>query len=256
MTAENLLVAIREGALEIEINRPEKRNALSRPVLEGIGRIFRNHAGDEGLRLAILKGAGERSFAAGGDLSDLASVKGADAAETMAREAKDALAAIREFPLPVVAGLNGDALGGGAELAVACDMRVAAAHARIGFIQGRLAISSAWGGGVDLMRLVGSARGLRLLARSELVPALEAQALGLVDAVATDEQSLDEAIAEFVAPMRAQAPQVMRAFKALAIELRCNGRSALDEIETRHFGQVWAHPDHDRAVTQLLNRKR
>lgn len=256
MTAENLLVTMRDGLLEVEINRPEKRNALSRSVLAELQTIFRDHADIGALRLAVLKGAGDRSFAAGGDLADLASVKGADAAETMAREAKEALAAIRGFPVPVVAGLNGDALGGGAELAMACDMRVSANHARIGFIQGRLAISSAWGGGVDLMRLAGPALGLRLLTRSELVPAAEAQGMGLIDAVAEDGQSLDEAIAGFIAPMQKQAPQVMRAFKALAIELRCNGRQVLDDIETRHFGQVWAHPDHDQAVTQLLNRKR
>jgi enoyl-CoA hydratase len=256
MNAEGLQIRVADGVLEVLIDRPEKRNALSRPLLAALRDVFTEHAANAELRFAILKGAGDRSFAAGGDLKDLDSVKGADAAARMARDAKAALGAIRSFPVPVVAGLNGDALGGGAELSVACDMRVAAAHVRVGFIQGRLALSSAWGGGVDLFRLVGSARALRLLARSELMAAAEAARIGLVDAVATEGQTLDDALSDFVAPMRAQAPQVMRAFKALAVELRCNRRHELDEIETTHFAEVWAHPDHDLAVAQLLSGKR
>lgn len=256
MSAEGLQVRIEGGVLEVMLDRPEKRNALSRPLLSALREVFTEQASNDDLRFAILKGAGDRSFAAGGDLRDLESVRGAAAAERMARDAKAALAAVRAFPVPVVAGLNGDALGGGAELAMACDMRVAAAHVRVGFIQGRLALASAWGGGVDLFRLVGSARALRLLARCELVPGEEAARIGLVDAVAVEGQVLDDAMSEFVKPMRGQAPQVMRAFKALALEVRCSGRHELDEVETRHFAHVWAHPDHDNAVAQLLSGKR
>ena len=84
------------------------------------------------------------------------------------------LDSIRRFPVPVVAALNGDALGGGAELAVACDMRVAATHARIGFVQGRLAITTGWGGGIDLAAIVGPSRALALLCRSDLLTSAEA----------------------------------------------------------------------------------
>lgn len=250
------LVATVDGpVLRVTINRAEKRNALSRKLLAALGEAFTSRKTDETLALAVLTGAGDKSFAAGGDLRDLQAVRGADAAEEMARGAKAALAAIRSFPVPVVAALNGDALGGGAELAVACDMRVSASHVRIGFIQGRLAISSAWGGGVDLMRLLGTARGLRLLARSEMLAAEDARDLGLFDAVAAPDQSLDEALEAFIAPMRGQAPQVMRAFKALAIELRCRDRETLDATETAQFGRTWAHPDHDAAVERLLSRR-
>ena len=103
-------------------------------TLDAIAAAFDGAASDEDLRLAVLTGAGEKSFAAGGDLKELASVKGEEAAIRMATHAKAALATVRNFPLPVVAALNGDALGGGAELAMACDMRIAASHARIGFM--------------------------------------------------------------------------------------------------------------------------
>ena len=159
----NVRVETRDAVMTVTIERPEKRNALSRAVLAELAAAFTDGARDESLKAAVVTGAGDISFAAGGDLRDLEQVRTLKDAAAMAEGAKQAFETIRRFPVPVVAALNGDALGGGAELAVACDFRVFAHHARIGFVQGRLNISTAWGGGVDLMRLVGPAIGLRLL---------------------------------------------------------------------------------------------
>ena len=246
----------RDGVLRICINRHEKRNALSMATLDAIAAAFDGAASDEDLRLAVLTGAGEKSFAAGGDLKELASVKGEEAAIRMATHAKAALATVRNFPLPVVAALNGDALGGGAELAMACDMRIAASHARIGFIQGKLGITSAWGGGVDLMRLIGPARALQMMTRIEVLAPADARAMGLYNAVADAGMSLEDALEAFIAPMRGQSPHVMRSFKAMALHLRQNNREEMDRLETRNFGVAWAHPDDDRAVERLLNKTR
>ncbi len=173
----------------------------------------------------------------------------------MANDAKSAFQAIRDFPVPVIAALNGDALGGGAELAVACDMRVAAAHVRIGFIQGRLNVSTAWGGGHDLIRLLGPAKALRLLSRSELLDARTAHAAGLVDCVAEDGESLDAAVERFSGPIVSQAPQVLRAFKALTREAKNAGRDTLDRLETERFAGTWVHDDHWTAADRLLAKK-
>lgn len=244
------------GVLHVCINRPEKRNALSMATLEAIAAAFDKAAQDTDLRVAVLTGEGDKSFAAGGDLTELASVKGEVAAVAMATHAKRALNAVRRFPLPVVAALNGDALGGGAELAMACDMRVAASHARIGYIQGKLGITSAWGGGVDLMRLAGTSAALQLMTRMEVLAPSQAAALGLYNAVAEDGVSLARALETFIAPMLGQSPHVMRSFKAMALHLRQTDRDALDQLETRNFGRAWAHPDHDRAVDRLLGKAR
>lgn len=252
----HVLITRQDDVLHVCINRPDKRNALSMATLDAVAAAFDGAAKDPDLRLAVLTGAGDKSFAAGGDLSELASVKGAQAAVAMATRAKAALTAVRNFPLPVVAALNGDALGGGAELAMACDMRVSASHARIGFIQGKLGITSAWGGGVDLMRLVGTSVALQMMTRMEIVAPSRAFALGLYNAVADGDTSLDMALAAFISPMRAQSPHVVRAFKAMALHLKANDREAMDQLETRNFGLAWAHPDHDRAVERLSNRKR
>lgn len=250
-----LKTAVDDGVLRVVIDRAEKRNALSRAVLAEIGAAFSRHAADRDLRFAVLSGAGDKSFAAGGDLKDLQAVRGAEAAADMARAAKAALMTIRRFPVPVVAALNGAALGGGAELAMACDMRVAVRHATIGFIQGRLAISTAWGGGVDLVRLLGPARALELLCRAEVLEAPRAEALGLVNLCGEEGEDAEALVDRFTAPMVRQAPQVMRAFKALSRTAHNAARAAEDDLETEHFAGTWAHPDHDAAVERLFARR-
>lgn len=245
-----------DGVLHVRINRPEKRNALSMATLDAIAAAFDSAVSDTDLRVAVLTGTGDKSFAAGGDLSELALVKGEQAAVAMAEHAKMALNSVRNFPLPVVAALNGDALGGGAELAVACDMRVAAHHAHIGYIHGKLGITSAWGGGVDLMRLIGTAAALQMMTRMEILDPERATALGLYNVVAEDGVPLAQTLDSFIAPMRGQSPHVMRAFKAMALHLRQNDRDAMDQLETHNFGIAWAHPDHDRAVDRLLSKTR
>jgi enoyl-CoA hydratase len=174
----------------------------------------------------------------------------------MAEQAKAALNAIRDFPVPVVAALNGDAMGGGAELALSCDFRVAAAHARIGFVQGRLNISTAWGGGVDLMSLLGPSKALDVLCRAEMYPAAEALAVGLVDAVAAEDQDLADCVDAYAAPFLRQTPQVLRAFKALAAEARRGApRAELDALETRNFAATWVHEDHWTAADKVLAKR-
>jgi enoyl-CoA hydratase len=244
------------GRLDVVIDRPEKRNALSRTVLESLKSTFEHHATDEAVKVAVLRGSGDKSFAAGGDLNDLAGVKTRADAETMSRDARAALDAVRRFPVPVVAALNGDALGGGAELAVACDARIAAAHARIGFVQGRLAITTAWGGGIDLMSLAGPSRALLLLSRADLLSAKEAETLQLVDGVAGEGEPLSAAIDRFVEPMLRLPRHVLAAFKALN-RARCGGagREELENLETERFAETWIHEDHWAAADAIMNRR-
>ena len=242
-----------DGVITVTIDRPGKRNALSREVLAELAEIFTAAARDDGLKAAVVTGAGDKCFAAGGDLKDLGSIRTLDGARAMADGAKQSFEAIRRFPVPVLAALNGDALGGGAELAVACDFRVFAHHARIGFVQGRLNISTAWGGGVDLMRLVGPAVGLRLLSMGEMIAGPEAIRIGLGDATASLGQTLDDLVADFLAPIKAQAPQALRAFKAMAMAARFGeSRADMLRLETETFIETWVHDDHWAAAETLL----
>ena len=177
-------------------------------------------------------------------------------ADALFRLADQSLAAVRRFPVPTVAALNGTAVGGGAELAVACDFRVAAAHATIGYVQARLAITSGFGGGADLMRLLGPRRALLHMLRAEALGAEDAKALGLVDEVAAPEEDLDAALSRFVAPIRKRPVHVLRELKALAMaESSDVGDERMEALERGGFAKTWAHPDHWNALERALSPK-
>jgi len=246
--------AERRGAvLHVTVDRPEKRNALNHDTLAALKHTFDTHAGDQTLTAAVLTGTGDRAFAAGGDLHELQALTTAEAIEAFTRAARSALDSVRCFPVPVIGALNGDAFGGGAELAMACDLRLAAPHVRIAFLQGRLAISTAWGGGIDLMRLAGPARGLELLGSSRMVPAGEAVDLGLVTAVAPAGMPFGAFVCAFLENWSHQRPQVMRAFKAQVLAERLGlPRSEREAAELRGFVASWLDDDHWRAAEQAI----
>lgn len=247
----------RDGAvLRLTVNRPARHNPLSRTVLAALRAALHHHAGDDTLRCALITGAGARYFAAGGDVHELGAVRSAEQAREMADEGRAALDAVRDFPLPVLAVLNGDALGGGAELALACDFRLMHEGAHIGFVHGRLAITSAWGGGPDLAALVGPARALRMTARAELVPAATALAWGLADACAADAAALDAVVADFIAPLLRQPRHTLHACTLQSRAMKRGlPRSERRELEQRHFVDAWVHAEHWAAVGAFLRRK-
>ncbi|MEQ8233952.1 MAG: enoyl-CoA hydratase/isomerase family protein [Gammaproteobacteria bacterium] len=241
--------------LYVTIDRAAKRNALSQAVLGELGDTFRAHAADDALLVAVIRGAGTRCFAAGGDLHEFETLREPDAVREMNRFSTAALDAIRDFPVPVVAAMNGDAIGGGGELAMACDMRVFARHARIGFVQGQMCISTAWGGGADLVRVAGAATALRMLTRAEFIAAGEARTLGLADAVQGEEEEFEAAVDAFIAPMRMRKPQVMRAYKTLARASRQDdGWRAVRAAEPDLLATTWLHDDHWTASAAALAR--
>lgn len=241
-----------DGVVWITIDRANKHNALAAGVLAALADAVEAAGARPGTRLVMLRGAGERFFAAGGDLVELSDVRDAAATHAMAERSRAALDAVRRCPLPVLAYLNGDAIGGGAELALACDLRLQAAHARIGFIQARLAISSAWGGGPDLCRLVGGARALRMMGRCEMVDAAQALQWGLADASIADGANGHDMRA-FMAPLVACPPQVLRGIKAQVTAWREG--AAYDEqreVERAQVLATWLHDDHWRASDRFL----
>ncbi len=245
------------GVLTVTLRRPEKRNALSRPLIAALAQTFQHWRAYDDFVVAVLTGEGDKAFASGGDVRELAALREEEETLAFAEDTRAAFDTIRRFPVPVVAALNGDALGGGAELALACDLRVAARHARIGFLQATLNISTAWGGGTDLFRLVGSSRALMLLGTAAPLDVERARAAGLIDAAAAEGEPFAAALAAFVAPLAARPRQVAEAFKALAIAHRY-GQSASEMavIETRAFARTWVHRDHWDAVDARFNRRR
>jgi enoyl-CoA hydratase len=247
-----LLTERRGDRLQVTINRPERRNALSLDLLDRLGEAFLHFATDASLKCAVLTATGDRCFAAGGDLKELDAVRSETDTLAMSRRARAALEAVRRFPVPVIAALNGHALGGGAELAMACDLRLATGQAEIGFLQGQLNVTTAWGGGIDLLALLGPARGLALLLEARRIPAAEALQLGLLQRVCGPHEALADCTDQLLGPLLQRPVQVLRACKALALEVRLALHERLAAVEERGFTGTWIHADHWAAAEQAL----
>lgn len=256
LRGDDLLTEQQDGVLTLKINRPEKRNALRMDLLDALSETLANHAENETLRVAVITATGDRCFAAGGDLQELDAIRSTEQTEAMSKRGRRALDQIRNFPLPVIAALNGLALGGGAELAMACDLRIAAANAEIGFMQGQLAVTTAWGGGIDLIAATGSGRALDLLINARRLTAREAFAAGLFDRVCADDENLDACLATFLRPYLSRSRQVLIGFKALTSGHRRVIHQHLSSIEQEYFVASWTDADHWAAVEQAESDRR
>lgn len=189
MQLSTILLEYAGPTLVITINRPEVLNALAPQVVEdldlAIGELLKNDM----LRGAILKGAGAKAFVAGADISQVRSIP-FDQTEQFARRGQEVLSKIERSPKPIIAAVNGFALGGGCELAMACHMRVAAEHAKFGQPEVNLGLVAGYGGTQRLPRLVGLGKATEMLLTSKMLTASEALDSGLANAVVPAEQLL------------------------------------------------------------------
>jgi enoyl-CoA hydratase/carnithine racemase len=202
----------RRGAVERwTIQGEARRNSLTMAMLAELSAHLAHAAGDRSLRAVVLTGAGDRAFCAGADLKERARMGDAEVA-TFHRALRGALGAIEALPQPVVAALNGAALGGGLELALACDLRLAAEGAELGLPEVGLGIIPGGGGTQRLPRLVGVARAKELILTGRRLPAAEALAAGLVSQVVPPAR-LGEAALELGAQLARQAPISLRQAK-------------------------------------------
>ena len=182
-----VLVEVAEGIGTVTINRPHKLNAFDRHTCRELIEALQGLVADSNVRVLILTGAG-RAFSAGADLNVLS-----EDGPALVAAGKELALLLRGAPLPVIAAVNGAAAGGGANLALACDYRIAAEGAAIGQVFARLGLGPDWGGSYFLPRLVGPSRALELVWSARMVPAAEAHALGLFDRVVPADRLLPEA---------------------------------------------------------------
>ncbi|WP_460303379.1 enoyl-CoA hydratase/isomerase family protein [Actinocorallia aurea] len=229
------------GLAVITINRPEVRNAIAPATMDELDDAL---DAAKGARALVVTGAGDRAFVSGGDLKELALLRTEEQASAMALRMRGVCDRIAAFPAPVIAALNGHAIGGGAEVAVAADLRYAADDVRIGFTQSTLAIMPAWGGAERLAGLVGRGRAILLAGTGRVLDAAEAERIGLVDQVVPR--------AGFADGWRALA-------RALAdgpgVELkRVTEPGVTAEESAGEFARLWAADAHWNAVEKVMNR--
>jgi enoyl-CoA hydratase/carnithine racemase len=209
--APDLVRVERRGpAAILTIDRPDRMNALSRDTLISFGRIEQELAGDTALRAIVVTGTGDRAFCAGADLKERQTMSD-DAVREQLGLYRSELAWLDQSPLPVVAAINGAALGGGLELALLCDLRVATPGAVLGFPETSLGIIPAAGGTQRLSRMFGEARAKELILLGRRISASEALATGLVHRVSPPNVAvLDDAL-EWIEPILSGAPIAQRA---------------------------------------------
>lgn len=233
---------IEDGLAVVTIDRPHARNAIS---LETMGQLEKALDGATGANVLAITGSGDRAFVSGGDLKELSALRTEAEASAMALRMRTICDRIAEFPGPVVAALNGHALGGGAEVAVAADIRLAADDIRIGFNQVSLEIMPAWGGAERLAALVGKSRALLLAGTGRILDAAQAYELGLVDQVLPRE-SFDDG-------WRAVARQ-------LATRPAGEIKRVIDGVPTTEavaaFARLWVSDEHWQAADRVMKRAR
>ena len=210
MSFETLLLDRSDGIATITINRPEKRNALSAAVRRELVAALDAVEADTSVRVVVLTGAGEKAFVAGADIGEFAERTPIEQREAM--EGRRVFDVVASFPKPVLAAINGFALGGGCELALACDIRLAARSARLGQPEVNLAILPGGGGTQRLPRLVGHGTAMRLILTGELIDAAEAHRIGLVDEV-VDDGALGSRARELAGSIARHSPVALKLIK-------------------------------------------
>jgi len=187
-----LLTEITDGILFITINREDKLNALNKTVITELDEVLEELYNNPDVKGAIITGKGNKAFVAGADISEF---KGLDAAagRTLAQRGHDVFAKIEKSPKPVIAAVNGFALGGGCELAMACHLRVASDNAKFGQPEVKLGIIPGYGGTQRLVQLIGKGKALELLMTADIIDAATAERLGLANAVVPGEELLEKA---------------------------------------------------------------
>ena len=224
MSEPRVLSERRGDAVLVTLNAPQRRNAIDQQMVDALHRVLDEYWHDKTLAAVVITGAGDKAFAAGADIAQLRE-----------RTSRDALRAINssifnrieEFPAPVIAAIKGFALGGGCELAIACDLRVLGESAKLGQPEVKLGIIPAAGGTYRLPRLVGLGRARELIYTGRMIDAQEALRIGLANAVVPDAQVIDKAL-------------------ALAAEIAQNGRLAVRGAKCAL--NALARPAHERAI--------
>jgi len=240
------------GAVIWTIARPQTKNALDAQTFTELSAAVDAVSADGSARCVILTGEGD-TFCAGGDLRELFHVTAHEETERFARLGEELCARIERLEVPVIAALPGAALGGGAELAMACDVRIAEERARVCFKQVRMGVTTAWGTVPRVLSAVGAGAAARLLLAAQEVSAHEALEMRLVDAICENGACLRTALA-WADDIARGSPRAVAEMKAL-LRIARTDPAAVGEEERARFVATWTGPDHAEAMAAYFERR-
>jgi enoyl-CoA hydratase len=251
---QTLLVSLEENILTVTINRPDKLNALNKSVIEELGKVVDDVYSNPDIKAVILTGSGPKSFVAGADISEFSSLD-AKGGEALARHGQETVFdRIEHCPKPVVAAVNGFALGGGCELAMACHFRLASETARFGQPEVNLGLIPGYGGTQRLTQLIGKGRAIEMLLSANMIDAATAHQYGLVNHVTTAEELLPKTKA-ILQTILSKAPLAVagciEAANAVYDE-KINGY----DTEIRLFGELFDTADAKEGIAAFLEKRK
>lgn len=254
MAYRNLDIGNRGAVRVITVNRPDKLNALNRETLNELTLAFSQAAQDDAVRAIVLAGAGEKAFVAGADISEMngyTPVQG----QSFSRAGQRLMSSIERLGKPVIARIQGFALGGGMELAMACHLRIASEKAKFGQPEINLGLIPGFGGTQRLLRLAGRAATLELCLTGSTIPAQRAYELGIVNRVVAAE-ALDDTVNALADQLAAAAPLAAASILDTVLQ---GGETALDqglEFETQAFALMFSTDDMKEGTTAFLDKRK
>jgi enoyl-CoA hydratase len=253
MTYETLLYEVRDQLATITLNRPKVLHALNAQVFDELEHVFRAMTSGADVRVILLTGSGEKAFAAGADINEIATTD-AVTGQAKARRGQAVFRLIETSGRPVIALINGFALGGGCELAMACTMRLASDKARLGQPEVKLGLVPGYGGTQRLPRLVGAPAALKLLLTGEMITAFEALSIGLVDEVVPADQLMERG-EQLARAIIAMAPLAVAG--CLEAVERGSGLEidSATEVEAEIFGRLCGTADKTEGTTAFLEKR-
>jgi enoyl-CoA hydratase len=252
MNFENILVHKKNSLAQITINRPKKLNALNKATINELSLAFKDLEDDNSIRVIILTGSGEKAFVAGADISEFAHFT-VDEGRGLARIGQELLFDyVENLSTPVIAAVNGFALGGGLELAMCCHFRVASDNAKMGLPEVSLGVIPGYGGTQRLPQLVGKGKAMEMIMSAGMISAKEAKECGLVNQVTTQEELLlvvEKIAGKIVSNSSVAISAAIRAINA-SFEVGVNGF----DVEIEEFGECFGTKDFNEGTTAFLNK--
>ena len=250
---QTLEISNENGILTIMINRPDKLNALNKTVMEELNQVLDQVHADDTIRGAIITGSGNKAFVAGADISEFSGLN-REQGIALAKIGQDTYFRIENSPKPIIAAVNGFALGGGCELAMSCHFRIASDNAKFGQPEVNLGLIPGYGGTQRLVHLMGKGRAMEMLLTSKMISAAEAKHFGLVNEV-TEPGNLLEKTKEILNVILSKAPlAVASCIKAAnaALDEKQNGY----EVEISEFGNCFVTEDVKEGTAAFLEKRK
>lgn len=254
MALENIILEHEKGIATIFINRPEKLNALNRTTIQELHEILKLVEENPEVRVIIITGSGEKAFVAGADIAEFANFSADEGAQLSAHGQQILFDYIENMKTPVIAAINGFALGGGLELAMACHFRIASENAKMGLPETSLGVIPGYGGTQRLPQLIGKGRAMEMILTAGMIDAETAKVYGLVNHVVPQEEMFSTYMTIATRIMRNSPVAIGKAIEAVNANF-ISGINGFD-VEIKNFGDSFATEDFKEGTTAFLEKRK